>query len=134
MPAWPGIIPGWATPCGCIIAAFKDIVPDKIPADSASALLILSFGGVREDGSRYIVGEFDAGGSGGGPFKDGVDVIETDGSNCMNMPAEPLELEAPLRVNRMALRADSGGVGKFRGGLGCVREIEVLEDKIERGW
>ena len=113
--------------CGCIIAAFKEIVPDKIPADSASALLILSFGGVRDDGSRYIVGEFDAGGSGGGPFKDGVDVIETDGSNCMNMPAEPLELEAPLRVNRMALRVDSGGVGKFRGGLGCVREIEILE-------
>ena len=113
--------------CGCIIAAFKDIVPDKIPADSASALLILSFGGVRDDGSRYIVGEFDAGGSGGGPFKDGVDVIETDGSNCMNMPAEPLELEAPLRVNRMALRPDSGGVGKYRGGLGCVREIEILE-------
>ena len=113
--------------CGCIIAAFKDIIPDKIPADSSSALLILSFGGVRDDGSRYIVGEFDAGGSGGGPFKDGVDVIETDGSNCMNMPAEPLELEAPLRVNRMALRPDSGGVGKYRGGLGCVREIEILE-------
>ena len=55
--------------CGSIIAAFKDIVPDKIPADSSSALLILSFGGVRDDGSRYIVGEFDAGGSGGGPFK-----------------------------------------------------------------
>ena len=113
--------------CGSIIAAFKDIVPNKIPADSASALLILSFGGVRDDGSRYIVGEFDAGGSGGGPFKDGVDAIETDGSNCMNLPAEALELEAPLRINRMALRQDSGGVGKYRGGLGCVREIELLD-------
>ena len=113
--------------CGSIIAAFKDVIPNKVPADSASALLILSFGGVRDDGSRYIVGEFDGGGSGGGPFKDGVDVIETDGSNCMNLPAEALELEAPIRINRMALRKDSGGIGQFRGGLGCVREIELLE-------
>ena len=113
--------------CGSIVAAFKDVLPERIPADSASALLILTFGGVRDDGSRYVVGEFDGGGSGGGPFKDGVDVIETDGSNCMNQPAEALELEAPIRINRMSLRKDSGGVGKYRGGLGCIRELELLE-------
>ena len=45
----------------------------------------------------------------------------------MNLPAEALELEAPIRVNRMALRKDSGGAGKYRGGLGCIRELELLE-------
>ena len=46
------------------------------------------------------------------------------------MPVEALELEAPARVHRMSLRTDSGGVGEFRGGLGCVREIEFLTDNI----
>ena len=115
---------------GCIVGALKGALPDQIPADNAGELLVLSLGGKHSDGKPYVVGEFNAGGSGGGPRKDGVDVIETDGSNCMNMPVEALELEAPARVHRMSLRTDSGGVGEFRGGLGCVREIEFLADDI----
>lgn len=113
-----------------IIGALKDAIPDKVPADSASELCVLMFGGQREDGRRYVVGEFNAGGSGGGPRKDGVDVIETDGSNCMNLPAEALELEAPVRVKRMNLKPDSGGAGKYRGGLGFVREFVFLEGEV----
>ena len=113
-----------------LVGALKDALPERVPADGASALLVLMFGGRRDDGRRYVVGEFDAGGSGGGPRRDGVDVIETDGSNCMNLPAEALELEAPIRVRRMALRTDSGGPGTFRGGLGCVREFEFLEGEV----
>jgi len=113
-----------------IVGALKDAMPDKVPADSASELCVLMFGGQRDDGRRYVVGEFNAGGSGGGPRKDGVDVIETDGSNCMNLPAEALELEAPVRVRRMNLKCDSGGAGKFRGGLGFVREFEFLEGEV----
>ena len=115
---------------GCIVGALKGALPEQIPADSAGELLVLSLGGKNLSGKHYVVGEFNAGGSGGGPRKDGVDVIETDGSNCMNMPVEALELEAPARVHRMSLRTDSGGVGEFRGGLGCVREIEFLTDNI----
>jgi len=115
---------------GSIVGALKGALPDQIPADSAGELLVLSLGGKNLSGKPYVVGEFNAGGSGGGPRKDGVDVIETDGSNCMNMPVEALELEAPARVHRMSLRTDSGGVGEFRGGLGCVREIEFLTDNI----
>ena len=48
----------------------------------------------------------------------------------MNLPAEALELEAPIRVHRMALRTDSGGAGTWRGGLGCVREFEFLEGEV----
>jgi N-methylhydantoinase B len=115
---------------GSIVGALKGALPDRIPADSAGELLVLSLGGTNASGNPYVVGEFNAGGSGGGPKKDGVDVIETDGSNCMNMPVEALELEAPARVHRMSLRTDSGGVGEFRGGLGCVREIEFLTNNI----
>ena len=115
---------------GSIVGALKGALPEQIPADSAGELLVLSLGGKNLSGKPYVVGEFNAGGSGGGPRKDGVDVIETDGSNCMNMPVEALELEAPARVHRKSMRTDSGGVGEFRGGLGCVREIEFLTDNI----
>jgi N-methylhydantoinase B/oxoprolinase/acetone carboxylase alpha subunit len=58
---------------------------------------------------------------------DGVDVIETDASNCLNVPAEALMLEAPIRVHRAALSRDSGGPGTHRGGLGGVYEYELLD-------
>ena len=114
----------------CIVGALKNALPDAVPADGSSQLTVLMFGGQRENGQPFVVGEFDAGGSGGGPRYDGVDVIETDASNCMNLPVEALELEAPIRIHQMALRPDSGGTGEFRGGLGCVREFEFLTDDV----
>lgn len=115
---------------GCIIGALKDALPDRVPADSAGELLTLAFGGRRDDGTRYVFGELIAGGSGASVRSDGVDVIETDATNCMNMPIEALEMEAPIRIHRFGLRRDSGGAGEFRGGLGCVREYEVLEGEV----
>ncbi len=114
----------------CMIGALAPVMPNKVPAASAGELLVMAFGGRRPDGSRYVVGELVAGGSGAGPGQDGVDVIETDATNCMNLPAEAMEMEAPIRVHRVALRADSGGAGAFRGGLGVVREYEVLEGDV----
>lgn len=111
---------------GCILAAFKETLPHKVPADSAGVLLALAFGGRQPNGKQYVVGELIAGGSGASYRSDGVDVVETDASNCMNLPAEALEMEAPIRVHRMALRPDSGGAGQFRGGLGLVKEFELL--------
>lgn len=45
----------------------------------------------------------------------------------MNLPAEALEMEAPVRVRRVALRRDSGGAGRRRGGLGLIKEFEMLD-------
>src|SRR5699024_4996479 len=59
---------------------------------------------------------------------DGADVVDTDASNCMNLPAEAMEMEAPIRVHRISLRKNSGGPGKYRGGLGLVKEFELLGD------
>jgi N-methylhydantoinase B len=49
-------------------------------------------------------------------------------TNSLNTPAEALEYAYPLRVRRYSLRPGSGGSGKFRGGDGIVREIEVLTE------
>ena len=113
-----------------MVSALSGVLPDRVAAPAAGTLLVVAFGGRRPDGKRYIVGELIAGGSGASDGADGVDVIDTDASNCMNLPAEALEMEAPLRLVRVELRRDSGGAGEFRGGLGVVREYEVLADDV----
>jgi N-methylhydantoinase B len=64
------------------------------------------------------------------PQKDGIDVIETDVSNCMNIPVESLEMNFPLRIPRARLWADSGGAGQFRGGLGLEKVFEATETDV----
>ena len=115
---------------GSIVGALRRARPEDAPADAASALHVLAFGGMREGDTPYVVGELIASGSGASRGKDGVDVIETDGSNCMNLPVEALEMDVPIRVRRSELRPDSGGPGEFRGGLGISREYELLSGEV----
>jgi len=115
---------------GAILAAFKEVLPDHIPADSGGELLVLAFGGRDEGGHPFVTSEVLAAGSGAGFASDGVDVIETDATNCMNLPVEAMEMESPIRIHRVALRQDSGGAGRQRGGLGIVKEFEVLVDGV----
>lgn len=116
--------------CCNILGALRDAVPNRVGADAAGEMLAVMFGGLRKNGTPFVVGELIAGGSGAGPASDGVDVIETDATNCMNLPVEALERDAPIRVHRTGLLADSGGPGQFRGGLGIVREYEILEGEV----
>ncbi|MCE2945830.1 MAG: hydantoinase B/oxoprolinase family protein [bacterium] len=113
-----------------MVSALAKVLPDRVGAPAAGTLLVVAFGGNHADGRRYIVGELIAGGSGAASGLDGVDVVDTDASNCMNLPAEAMEMEAPIRLHRVALRRDSGGAGEFRGGLGVVREYEILADGV----
>ena len=115
---------------GAILAAFADALPQRILADSGGEMLLLAFGGARTDGSRYVTGELLASGSGASATKDGVDVIETDATNCMNLPVEAMEMDAPIRIHRTALRQGSGGAGAYRGGLGILREYEILHGEV----
>ncbi|MDW9248025.1 hydantoinase B/oxoprolinase family protein [Burkholderia cepacia] len=115
---------------GCMIGALAQALPDRVPATSGSELLVMAFGGKFSNGARFVVGDLVAAGAGAARGHDGVDVIETDMTNCMNLPAEAMELEAPIRIRCVALREDSGGAGEWRGGLGVVREYEMLEGGI----
>ncbi len=115
---------------GCILGALRQAAPERIPADAASVLFMIHFGGRRGDGSRFVTSQLIAGGSGAGPEGDGVDVIETDATNCMNVPAEALMMDAPIRIHRWALNRDSGGAGRQRGGLGGVFEYEILDGEV----
>jgi N-methylhydantoinase B len=68
------------------------------------------------------------GGQGACPGADGPSGVHVAMSNTLMTPAEALELEYPLRVERWELRSGSGGDGAYRGGDGIVRELRVLED------
>jgi len=115
---------------GTILNALRAVVPEKVPADNGGELLAVMFGGRHANDTPYVTGELISGGSGAGLHSDGVDVIETDATNCMNLPAEAMEMEAPIRVRQIALRRGSGGAGRHRGGLGLIKEYEVLEGNV----
>jgi len=75
---------------------------------------------------RVILYQYPEGGWGALPFKDGESALYSVTSNCPNTPAEALELRFPIRLARYQLRQDSGGAGRWRGGLGTRRDYEIL--------
>jgi len=76
---------------------------------------------------RFTYYETIGGGQGACAERDGPSGVHVTMSNTLNTPVEALELAYPLRVERYALRAGSGGAGERRGGDGVVRELRVLE-------
>jgi len=66
---------------------------------------------------------------GGGGQSDGLTAVDTHGGNCSILSAEVLETIAPMRVLRSELVPGSGGIGKQRGGLGILRDFEMLSDR-----
>jgi N-methylhydantoinase B len=76
---------------------------------------------------RFTYYETLGGGQGACPSADGPSGVHVAMSNTLNTPVEALELAYPIRVRTYSLRVGSGGEGRFRGGDGVVRELEVLE-------
>ncbi len=110
-----------------LLRALSQILPDRIPAASSGTMNNLTIGGTDpRNGNLYAYYETIAGGSGGRPNSDGVSGVHTHMTNSLNTPIEALEYAYPFRVRRYAYRMGSGGSGRFRGGDGLVREIELL--------
>ena len=65
-------------------------------------------------------------GFGARPNKDGINAIASGISNTMNTPIEILEMSFPVRVDEYVLVTDSGGAGRFRGGLGASRTLSLI--------
>src|SRR5258708_955719 len=77
-------------------------------------------------GKYYIYNDCIPGGWGGKYDSDGLTCLVELVGNIDDIPIEIAELKHPLRYHRSEVRQDSGGPGRFRGGLGTLREIEVL--------
>jgi len=112
-----------------LLRALAQAMPERIPAAASGTMNNLTIGGIdRRTGEAFAYYETIAGGMGARPSKPGVSGVHTHMTNSLNTPAEALEYAYPLRVRRYSLRQGSGGSGKYRGGDGIVREIELLSD------
>ena len=108
-----------------VLAAFAEAVPDRVPAASQGTMNNLIVGSRTGSFTYY---ETIAGGFGARPTKDGMDGVQVGMTNTLNTPVEALETAYPLRVERYGFRPDSGGDGRFRGGLGLERSLTIEAD------
>jgi N-methylhydantoinase B len=100
-----------------------------VPAASQGTMNNLTIGGIDSRTNRaFAYYETVAGGMGARDGLAGLDAIHTHMTNSLNTPAEAMEYDFPMRVRRYSIRKESGGAGKFYGGEGVIREIELLTD------
>jgi N-methylhydantoinase B len=112
-----------------LLRALAQAIPERIPAASSGTMNNLTIGGVDpRSGRPFAYYETIAGGMGARPTSDGLSGVHTHMTNSLNTPVEALEYAYPFRVRQYSYRPESGGRGKYRGGDGLVREIEVLAD------
>src|SRR6266704_4554662 len=110
-----------------VFKALSQALPDRIPAASQGTMNNLTIGGIDpRTGAEFSYYETVAGGMGARPSLDGMNATHTHMTNSLNTPAEALEYAYPFRVREYRIRKGSGGQGKYRGGDGVVREIEML--------
>jgi N-methylhydantoinase B len=116
----------------CIFGALAQAVPDKVAADGAGGSTLPSFGGW--DGKKHFVfSECIMGTWGATSEHDGQEGVPHMASNQANVPVEMIEADYPIRIERYGFVADTGGAGRYRGGLSLVREYRVLADDIYFG-
>lgn len=116
--------------CDMTFGAVAEFWPNNTMACSQGTSAVITFGGEDpRNKQRYVSYETIKGGFGARPNKDGINAIASGISNTMNTPIEILEMSFPVRVNEYVLVTDSGGAGRFRGGLGASRTWTVLDHK-----
>ncbi len=112
-----------------VLGALALAVPEKVGAQCCGVPVGVSFGGVDpRTGKSFVFYESYCGGMGGSRTVDGADAVSTGTSNQMNIPVDSIEMDYPVRILRYELAEDSGGSGKYRGGLGIRREYEMLAE------
>jgi N-methylhydantoinase B len=111
-----------------IVRALAQVIPDRCPA---ATYQMCAYTLSREGRDPFICGEPVDGGGGAFPHDDGPSGIMFAGNgDAPNTPVEVIESRYPLRVLRYTFNLENRGVGKYRGGFGVVRDLEILEDGI----
>ncbi len=111
-----------------IFGAFAKAAPERANGSPFATINALSLAGWRTHGRRWVMFCFFGGGLGGNPEGDGLNHGNNPISTATIPPLEILESLYPVVFTQWALRRDSGGAGKHRGGLGAIYEIEALAD------
>lgn len=133
MARYPALMAAWSVPLptvvDTILLAFAKAMPERIAAAHSGSLgAALSFSGEDPNtGKSFVLMSIESGGWGGRPDADGEDVsMSVCQGDVRNAPIETLELKGPVLVEERALRVNSGGAGKFRGGMGLQTRIRGL--------
>jgi N-methylhydantoinase B len=111
-----------------IFGAFAKAAPERANGSPFATINALSLAGWRTHGRRWVMFCFFGGGLGGNPEGDGLNHGNNPISTATIPPLEILESLYPVMFTQWALRPDSGGPGRHRGGLGAIYEIEALAD------
>ncbi len=112
-----------------IFGAFARMDPKLVTAAGNGAMSYFFFSGTdKRTDNPYVYVETIGGGFGARYNKDGLDAVQVHMTNTSNLPVEALEMEYPLMVEKYALSENSCGAGKYRGGMGVVRTIRILEE------
>lgn len=114
-----------------VFVALSDAAPEMVNGCAYGTINALSLAGHRKNGQRWVMFSFFGGGHGGNPEGDGLNHGNAPISTATIPPMEILEAAYPVRFTQWALRPDSGGAGRHRGGLGAISEIELLEEKAD---
>ena len=107
-----------------VFGALSQAVPERVLADGAANIWITQFTGKDAAGKSFTYVFFSSGGMGARPDKDGISATAFP-SGIQGVPAEIIENVSPLLMERRALVPDSGGPGRYRGGLGQEMVLSV---------
>jgi len=110
-----------------VFGALAQVAPDRVFACEVGGDTGVSFGGYDAERRPFVFLEFLFGSWGGRPTRDGVDACSSSVVNFSNNPVEVIESEYPLMIERYGYLPDTGGPGKFRGGLALERQYRFLE-------
>ncbi len=102
-----------------VAGALGQALPDRVMAEGSANIWGVQVSGQDAAGAGFSYVFFSSGGTGARPTRDGLSATAFP-SGVLGTPVEVIESLAPLVVERKALREDSGGAGKYRGGLGQV--------------
>ena len=130
--------PEWPAALGCrahtftkLKSAVRAVVAQATEGKvmAAAAVYVIAYWRMKETGTGnwLLCTDGIAVGHGARPFGDGLDAIYQRHNE--NYPGEFMEMEYPLRLERYAIAADSGGPGKYRGGCGVIRDVRLLAEE-----
>ncbi len=118
-----------------MISALAPALGDAAVAPDFGDSMVIALTGERDHGQVWVSSEPTAGGWGGHPHGDGESaLISINNGSFKNVPVEVFETKFPVRIERFALRPDSGGPGRHRGGCGVVRGYRLREDMKVSLW
>ncbi len=115
-----------------VFQAIAEAAPQRTNGCAYGTINALSIAGRRtKTGAPWVMFSFFGGGHGGSFDEDGLQHGNAPISTATIPPLEILEAAYPIVFRQWALRPDSGGPGKYRGGLGAIYEIELLEESAQ---